>query len=150
MTCAHRGNVEEEKSREPDKRRATGERRKYIRYSCNTELKTILDFNSAVARRASGRPPSIVFRKGQTAVVRNISEKGIALEVGQFLPAGMVMKISINSPVTPPIETDARIAWSSEIPSGQGYVLGMAFRHMREKHRRNLDRLLHFLQAIPE
>ena len=142
--------MEEKKSGEHDKRSDTGERRKYIRYSCNTELKAILDFNTDVARRTSSKLPPIVFRKGQTAVVRNISEKGISIEVGQFLPAGMMMKISINSPVTPPIETDARIAWSNELPNGQGYVLGMAFRHLREKHRRNLDKLLHFLQEIPE
>lgn len=142
--------MEQKKSGEHDKRPGTGERRKYIRYTCSTELKAILDFNTDVAHRTSSKLPQVVFRKRQTVVVRNIGEKGISLEVGQFLPAGMLMKISINSPVTPPIETDARIAWSKELPNGQGYVLGMEFRHLREKHRRNLDKLLHFLQEIPE
>ncbi len=142
--------MEEDKTGERCRKSDTGERRKYIRYSCSTELKAILDFNTDVARRTSSKLPLIAFRKGQTAVVRNISEKGISLEVEQCLPAGIIMKISINSPVTPPIETDARIAWSNPLPNGRGYVLGVAFRHMREKHRRNLDKLLHFLQGIPE
>jgi len=140
----------EEKFSGQDMKSNTGERRKYIRYSCNTELKAILDFNVNVARRAASRLPAIAFRKGQTAVVRNLSEKGIAVEVEQFLPEGLMLKIAINSPVTPPIETDARIAWSSQLADEQRYVLGMEFRHMREKHRRDLDRLLHFLQEIPE
>ncbi|RJP63959.1 MAG: PilZ domain-containing protein [Candidatus Abyssobacteria bacterium SURF_17] len=136
-----------DKEKEP----VTGERRRYVRYACKMELKAILDFNPDVARRTSGKLPPIVFRRGETAVARDISEKGIAIETERFLPEGMIIKIAVENPFTPPIETDARIVWSKKLPGEKrGYILGMAFRHMRDKHRRNLEHLLEFLEEIPE
>ena len=133
------------------KKPASGERRKYIRYACKTEIKTIIDFNPDVARRAMGKLPPIVFRRGETAVVRDISEKGMSFELDHFLPEGMTIKIAIDNPVTPPIETGGRIVWAKKMPHGkEGYAMGLAYRYMREKHRRNLDKLITFLQSIPE
>jgi hypothetical protein len=127
-----------------------GERRRYIRYSCNIEMKAIIDFNTSVAHRTFDRLPRISFRKGETTIIKNISEKGISVQLEHFLPEGMMIRIAINNPVTPPIETDARVAWSKKLSDEEGYVLGMAFRHMRDRHRRNLERLIDFLKEIPE
>jgi hypothetical protein len=130
---------------------ASGERRKYIRFACKTELKSIIDFNPDVARRAMGKLPPIVFRRGEIATVRNISEKGIALELGHMLAVGMTVKMAIENPVTPPIQTGARVAWAKKMRGGKKrYLMGMSFRYMREKHRRNLEMLIRFLETIPE
>jgi hypothetical protein len=134
------------------KKDLTGERRLYIRYACSGEFKTIIDFNPDVARRArSGKIPPIVFRRGEKAVVRNISEKGIAVELDHILTEGMTLKMALENPITPPIQTGARVVWAKKMSGGKGgYVMGMAFRYMREKHRRNLETLLGFLESIPE
>ena len=133
-----------------EKKSGSGERRKYIRYACKTELKTILDFNPEVARRNHGKFLPVVFRKGETAVVRNISERGIAFELEHLLPEGMTIKIAIENPITPPIQTGARVLWVKRLPKEKGYVIGLVYRYMREKHRRNLGRLIGFLQSIPK
>ncbi len=127
-----------------------GERRKYIRYACKTELKAIIDFNPDVARRSHGKLPPVVFRSGETAVVRNISKKGIAFELEHFLPEGMTIKLAIENPITPPIQTGARVSWVKKLPKEKGYVMGLAYRYMREKHRRNLNKLVEFLWSIPD
>ncbi len=130
---------------------AQGERRKYIRYACRIELKTIIDFNTDVARRALGKLPHVHFRKGETAVVRDISEKGISLELHHLLPEGMLMKVAIENPVAPPIESVARVVWSRKLAkNGNRYAMGMQFRGMKDKHRKSLNKLLAFLQHIPE
>lgn len=127
------------------------ERRKYIRYACKTELETIVDFNPEVARRALGKYPPITFHKGEKAVIRDISLKGISIELDNLLPAGIIIRIAIDNPVTPPIKTGARVVWSKkQSGSGKGYVMGMAYKYMREKHRRNLVKLIEFLQQIPD
>lgn len=127
------------------------ERRKYIRYSCKTELKTIIDFNPDVARRSSGKFPPVVFRKGEHGIIRDISEKGLSIELEHVLPEGMVIKIAIENPVTPPIQTGARIMWAKKISGAKNrYVMGLAYRYMREKQRRYLESLIEFLQSIPE
>jgi len=127
------------------------ERRKYIRYACTTKLETIVDFNPEVARRALGKYPPITFHKGEKATIRNISLKGILIELGHLLPAGIIIKIAIDNPVTPPIKTGARVIWSKkQSGSDKGYVMGMAYKYMRERHRRNLEKLLEFLQEIPD
>ncbi len=134
-----------------EKRPATGERRKFIRYACRTELKAIIDFNPDVARRALGKLPPIVFRRGEAGTIRDISEKGIAIELEHFLPEGMLVKMAIDNPATPSIETDARVVWSKKLPGEKrGYVMGMTFRHMKNKHQRNLEKLIDFLRSIPE
>lgn len=132
-------------------REVTGERRKYIRYSCKTELKAIIDFNTDVALRTFTKLPPIVFRRGEAGTVLNLSLKGLSLELEHFLPKGMMIKIAIDNPITPPIETDARVVWSKKPPKkSQAYTIGMAFRHMKDKHKRNLEKLIDFLKGIPE
>jgi hypothetical protein len=127
------------------------EKRKYMRYACTTELETIVDFNPEVARRALGKYPPITFRKGEKAAIRNISQKGISIELDHLLPAGITIKIAIDNPVTPPIKTGARVIWSKkQSGSDKGYIMGMVYKYMREKHRRNLEKLLEFLQEIPD
>jgi hypothetical protein len=134
-----------------EEKTTTGERREYVRYACRTELKTIIDFNPHVARRASNKLPPMTFHRGEIVTVRNISQKGISIELEHFLPEGMTIKMSIDNPVTPPIETRGRVIWTKESPGEkEGYIVGMAFRYMRDKHRRNLDKLIEFLQTIPE
>lgn len=136
---------------DPRQRHIPVERRQYVRYSCRTELKTIIDFNPGVARRIKQKVPSIEFRKGETGAVRDISEKGISIELGHLLPEGMIIKIAIDNPVSPPIETVARVVWSKKLSGKKKrYLIGMAFRHMKEKHRKNLKELFQFLQNIPE
>ena len=130
---------------------AAVERRKYIRYACGTELKAIIDFNPDVARRAQGKLPKIEFRKGEKGVIRNISIRGISIELDHVLPEGITIKMAVNNPVTPPIKTGARVVWSKKLSGPrEGYVMGMTYRYMREKHRRNLEKFIDFLQAIPE
>lgn len=127
------------------------DRRKYIRYACKTELKAIVDFNPSAAARTPGKLQSIVFHKGESATVLNISEKGISLELDHLFPIGMTMKIAIDNPITPPIQTNGRIMWVKKIRgTNNRCVVGLAFRYMREKHRRNLGKLIEFLQAIPK
>jgi hypothetical protein len=129
---------------------ADGEKRKYIRYACRAEFKAIIDFNADVARRATGRFPTIVFHPGEKCIVRDISEKGISIETDHVLPEGMILKMAMDNPITPPIQTGARIVWTKELPDDSGgYVMGLTFRYMREKHRRNLEELLEFLKSIP-
>lgn len=130
---------------------ATGERRKFIRYACRTELKSIIDFNPDVARRTLEKLPPIVFRRGESGTIRDISEKGISVELEHFLPEGMIVKMAIDNPATPSIETDARVVWSKKLSGGKReYVMGMTFRHMKNKHQRNLEKLIAFLRNIPE
>ncbi len=127
------------------------DRRQYIRYTCKTEFRAIVDFDAEAARKALGTVPPIVFHRGETATVRNISTKGISLELDHFLPPGMTMKMAIANPITAPIQTGARIMWSKMLPGPHPKcIVGLAFRYMREKHRRNLQRLIEFLQSIPE
>jgi hypothetical protein len=127
------------------------DRRKYIRYACKTELKAIVDFNPSAADRTTGKLQPIVFHKGETAEVVNISEKGISLEMDHFLPKGMTMKMAIDNPIAPPIQTGGRIMWVKKIRGTKNRcVMGLAFRYMREKHRRNLDKLIEFLRTIPK
>ncbi len=128
-----------------------GERREYIRYACKTELKTIIDFNPDVARRATGKLPPIVFRRGEKGAVRNISLRGIAIELEHMLAQGMTLKIALENPITPPIQTGARVVWAKKLPGRDGgYLMGLSFRYMRERHRRNLEKLVQFLHSIPE
>ena len=128
-----------------------GERRKYIRFACKAEFKAIIDFNADVARRSTGRFPAIVFHPGEKGIVRDISEKGISIELDHVLPEGMILKVAMENPITPPIQTGARIVWAKKLPKDKdGYVMGLTFRYMREKHRRNLEELIEFLQSIPE
>lgn len=134
-----------------EKKGPSGERRKYIRYACKTELKTIIDFNPDVARRSTGKFPPIVFRRGEKGAVRNISEKGVAIELDHMLVAGMTVKMALENPITAPIQTSARVVWAKKMRGGKKrYLMGMTFRYMREKHRRNLEKLIQFLQTIPE
>lgn len=133
------------------KKNATGERRQYIRYACKAEFKAIIDFNPDVARRSMGKLPPIVFRRGERVTVRNVGEKGISIEGDRIMPEGLILKISLENPVTPPIQTGARIIWVKKRAKGKsGYVMGLAFRYIREKHRRNLEKLIEFLQSIPD
>ncbi|RJP15272.1 MAG: PilZ domain-containing protein [Candidatus Abyssobacteria bacterium SURF_5] len=133
------------------KKAKTGERRKFMRYSCKTSLKGILDFNPSGASRKTVKAQDIQFQKGETAYILNISERGLALELDHSLPPGLMVKIAIENPVAPPIETDGRVVWADKLTTKtQGYIIGMSFRHMREKHQRNLQRLITFLQNIPE
>jgi hypothetical protein len=127
------------------------DRREYIRYACKTKLKAIIDFNPEAARKTLGKVPPIVFHKGEPALAKNISKKGMALEINHYLPEGMTIKISIENPITPPIQTGGRIVWVKRVPgSKDACEIGLAFRYMREKHRRNLDELIKFLQTIPD
>lgn len=136
---------------EPEGRKQTGERRKYVRYACETEIKAVVDFNPDVARRTFGKLPPIVFRRGQRGTVRDISEKGLSIEVDDLLPDGMILKIAVENPVTVPVESAARVVWSKKIAdAGQRYAIGMVFRNMKDRHKRNLDKLLQFLRNIPE
>jgi hypothetical protein len=134
------------------KKDVTGERRSYIRYACKSELKAIIDFNPDVARRSrSGKMPPIVFRRGEKGTIRNISTTGIAIELDHILAEGMTLKMALENPITPPIQTGARVVWAKKMPRNKdGYLMGLAFRYMREKHRRNLEKLLGFLESIPE
>ena len=133
------------------KKVVSGERREYIRYSCRTQVKAIIDFNPEVARRSLGKFPPIVFRRGETGPITDISEKGMAIELEHILPDGLTIKLAIENPVTSPIVTGARVVWSKKLAGKKpGYAMGMVFRYMREKHRRNLDRLIEFLDTIPE
>ena len=126
------------------------DRREYIRYACKPKLKAIVDFNTDAARKALGKLPPIVFHKGEAALAVNISRKGMSLEISHFLPEGMMIKITIENPVTPPIQTGGRIMWTKRVPgSKDACVIGLSFRYMGEKHRRNLDKLIKFLQSIP-
>jgi hypothetical protein len=127
------------------------DKREFIRYACKTKLKAIIDFNPEAARKSLGKVPPIEFHKGETAVARNISLKGISLELDHFLPAGVTVKMAIENPVTPPIQTGGRIIWAKKSSGKKGTCLvGLAFRYMREKHRRNLEKLIEFLHSIPE
>lgn len=134
------------------KKKVTGERRSYIRYACKSELKAIIDFNPEVARRArSGQMPPVVFHRGEKAIVRNISTTGIAIELDHILAEGIILKIALENPITPPIQTGARVVWAKKLSRGKGgYVMGLVFRYLREKHRRNLETLIGFLESIPE
>lgn len=133
------------------KRNASGERRKYIRYACKAEFKAIIDFNPAAARRSTGKLQPIIFQRGEKGIIRNISEKGIAIELEHILAEGMILKIAIENPITPPIQTGARVLWAKKFAEEEGgYAMGLAFRYMREKHRRNLEKLISFLESIPE
>ena len=139
-----------ENSGDKDKRK-TGERREFIRYACRISLKTILDFNPSGAARDAFKAQDIEFTKGENGTALNISERGMAVELQHILPPGLMLKISIENPVSPPIETDARVVWSDRLTTKkEGYIIGMQFRHMREKHQRNLQRLIEFLCNIPE
>lgn len=134
-----------------EKKDVSGERRKYIRYSCRTQVKAIIDFNPDVARRSLGTFPPIVFRRGEIGAITDISEKGMAIELEHMLPDGLTIKLAIENPVTSPIVTGARVVWSKKLAGKKrGYAMGVMFRYMREKHRRNLDRLIEFLDTIPE
>jgi hypothetical protein len=129
----------------------TGERRKYIRFACKTELKAIVDFNPDIARRALGKLPPFMFRRGEHGVIRDVSEKGIAIEADHLLPEGLTIKMAIDNPITPPIETGAKIVWSKELSDDtRKYAMGMSYWHMKEKQRRNLEKLIAFLQTIPD
>lgn len=140
-----------ERKRISGKETKRGERRKYLRYACRTSLKTILDFNPTGADRDALKAQQITFSKGEEGSVLNISERGMAIELSHLLPAGLMLKIAIESPVTPPIETDARVVWADRLTTAKrGYIVGMSFRHMKDKHRRNLLRLIKFIQDIPE
>ena len=130
---------------------SSGERRRYIRFACKTEFKAIIDFNPDVSRRSTGRLQPIVFQRGEKGLVRDISERGIQIELEHILAEGMTLKIALENPVTPPIQTGARVVWAKKLSSGRdGYAMGMTFRYMREKHQRNLEKLLSFLESIPE
>jgi hypothetical protein len=134
-----------------EKDRATGERRRYVRYTCRTTLKTIIDFNLDVARRTKKKVPHVVFHRGEEGTVRNISEKGISIELDHLLPESVMLKMSIENAIAPPIETSARVMWARKSPDQEGkYIMGLAFKYMREKHRRNLAQLIEFLKTIPE
>ena len=86
-----------------------------------------------------------------TGPITDISEKGMAIELEHILPDGLTIKLAIENPVTSPIVTGARVVWSKKLAGKKpGYAMGMVFRYMREKHRRNLDRLIEFLDTIPE
>ncbi len=129
----------------------TGERRKYVRYACKIELKAIIDFNPAGEDKNVIKSQEIQFSKGEMGSILNISERGMAVELEHILPRGLLLKVAIENPTTPPIETDARVAWSDRLVSKpDGYIIGMQFRHMKEKHQRNLQRLIEFLQSIPD
>lgn len=129
----------------------TGERREFIRYACKISLKTILDFNPSGAARDAVRAQDIEFQKGEIGYALNISERGMAIELDHTLPPGLLLKLSIENPAAPPIETDARVVWADRLATKkQGYIIGMTFRHMREKHQRSLQQLIQFLQKIPE
>ncbi|GAB4334983.1 MAG: hypothetical protein Kow0099_07310 [Candidatus Abyssubacteria bacterium] len=122
-----------------------------MRYACRIELKTIIDFNPDVARRALGTLPTIDFRRGETALIRDISERGLSLESDHLLPEGMLMKIAVENPVAPPIEAVARVVWSKKLTENDTkYAMGMEFRNMKDKHRKNLNTLVAFLKNIPE
>ena len=137
---------------EKKKKDTTGERRTYIRYACKTEFKAIIDVNSDIARRSgSGKMPPIVFRRGEKGTVRNISTTGVAIELDHILAEGMTLKMALENPITPPIQTGARVVWAKKLSRSKGgYAMGMVFRYMREKHRRNLNKLIDFLDTIPE
>jgi len=127
------------------------DRREYIRYACRPKLKAIVDFNPEAARKALGKLPPIVFHKGEAALTKNVSKNGMALEINHFLPEGMTIKLSIENPITAPIQTGGRIMWVKRVPGSEdACVIGLAFRYMGEKHRRNLDKLVKFLQSIPD
>jgi c-di-GMP-binding flagellar brake protein YcgR len=129
----------------------TGERREFVRYACKIAFKTILDFNPSGAARDSVKAQDIEFSKGETGSALNISERGMAIELQHSLPSGLLLKVAIENPVAPPIETDARVVWADRLTTKkEGYIIGMKFRHMKEKHQRNLQRLIEFLQNIPE
>ena len=129
----------------------SGERRRYIRYACRTEVKAIIDFNPDIARRSLGKLQPIVFRRGEMGAITDISEKGVAIELDHILPEGLTIKLAIENPVTGPIVTGARVVWSKKLNKGKrGYAMGMVFRYLRGKHRRNLDNLIKFLHTIPE
>jgi c-di-GMP-binding flagellar brake protein YcgR len=114
-------------------------------------LKTILDFNPSGAARDTVKAQDIEFRKGETGFVLNLSERGMAIELEHTLPAGLLLKLSIENPAAPSIETDARVVWADRLTTKkQGYIIGMTFRHMKEKHQRSLQQLIQFLQKIPE
>ena len=133
------------------KENTDGERRKYIRYACRAEFKAIIDFNADVARRSTGRFPAIEFHPGEKGVVRDISEKGISIELNHIMPDGMILKVAIENPITPPIQTGARVVWAKKLQKEEdGYVMGLTFRYMRERHRRHLEELIEFLRSIPE
>jgi c-di-GMP-binding flagellar brake protein YcgR len=138
-------------SNRKSKRQQTGERRKFVRFTCRIELKTILDFNPTGQSKNEVKAQEIEFHKGETGTVLNISERGMAIELGHMLPKGLLMKVAIANPVGPPIETDARVVWSDRLTTKkEGYIVGMQFRHTKEKHQRNLQRLIEFLKNIPE
>lgn len=133
------------------KKNSSGERRRYIRFACKTEFKAIIDFNPDVSRRSTGRLQPIVFKRGEKGAVRNISEKGVQIELEHILAEGMTLKMALENPITPPIQTGARVLWAKKLSKKKdGYAMGLAFRYMREKHRRNLEKLISFLESIPE
>ncbi len=143
--------VKQGKPMKRSKKQFTGERRKYIRHACAPEMKAIVDFNIDVARRSPGRLPPMAFRRGEKGTIRNISDRGISIELDGFLPEGMTIKMAIDNPVTSPIETGGRVVWSKKVAEHrERYVMGMTFRYMRDRHRRNLDKLIDFLRTIPE
>jgi c-di-GMP-binding flagellar brake protein YcgR len=127
------------------------ERRKYIRFACKAEFKAIIDFNADVARRATGKFAPIDFRPGEKGEVRDISEKGISIELDHILTEGMIIKMALENPVTDPIQTGARVVWANKLDGEKGrYAMGLAFRYMSEKHQRNLKSLIEFIESIPQ
>ena len=133
------------------KKNSSGERRRYVRFACKTEFKAIIDFNPDVSRRSTGRLQPIVFKRGEKGVVRDIGEKGVQIELEHILAEGMTLKMALENPVTPPIQTGARVVWAKKLSGDKGgYAMGLVFRYMTEKHRRNLLKLMNFLDSIPE
>lgn len=94
-------------------------------------------FNASVLYQCKGDNHS------EYSLSRNVSEGGLCLDMGRFVPKGSELKLEfLLKRYVEPIKAVAKVTWIKKLPYAERYEAGLEFSDIDQSHKINLGQFL--------
>ncbi len=82
-------------------------------------------------------------KRSEYSLSRNVSEGGLCLDMGRFVPRGAELKLEfLLKRYADPIKAVARVAWIKKLPYAERYEAGLEFSDIDQSYKINLAQFL--------